>query len=202
MPEQKSSLHAYLNWTKQRIDEMDATLASLGARANRAASMAKRDQLVADLKKRRDEFQAKAKAAAKAGEAAAQSGKAQLERQWGAFEAQLKAYFKTAGAQAKQQHTTFRAVATAQSKAWRETASKLRAQAAKAAAVRHADIHGAIEQLKANAAVAEARLEKLRGAGSESWPAFGAALSKSRKAFDQANHAAWDALKRATHSKS
>ena len=29
---EQSSMHAYLNWTKQRIDEMDATLASLEAR--------------------------------------------------------------------------------------------------------------------------------------------------------------------------
>ena len=30
---EQSSMHAYLNWTKQRIDEMDATLASLEAKA-------------------------------------------------------------------------------------------------------------------------------------------------------------------------
>ena len=32
MPEQ-SSMHFYLSWSKQRIDEMDATLASLEAKA-------------------------------------------------------------------------------------------------------------------------------------------------------------------------
>jgi hypothetical protein len=62
MPEQ-SSAHFYLNWTKERIDEMDATLASLEAKASQvhADSKAKADQLIADLKKRRDEFQATAK---------------------------------------------------------------------------------------------------------------------------------------------
>ena len=30
-----SSMHFYLNWTKQRIDEMDATLASLESEASR-----------------------------------------------------------------------------------------------------------------------------------------------------------------------
>ena len=47
---------------------MDATLASLEARAGRvkANSQAKADQLIADLKKRRDEFQAKVKAEAAA----------------------------------------------------------------------------------------------------------------------------------------
>ena len=33
MPDQ-SSMHIYLNWTKERIDEMDATLASLEAKAS------------------------------------------------------------------------------------------------------------------------------------------------------------------------
>ena len=53
MPEQ-SSMHGYLNWTKLRIDEMDAILASLEAKMSqvKADSKAKADQLVADLKKR------------------------------------------------------------------------------------------------------------------------------------------------------
>jgi len=33
MPTQ-SSMHFYLNWAKERIDEMDAILASLEAKAN------------------------------------------------------------------------------------------------------------------------------------------------------------------------
>ena len=61
---EQSSIHPYLNWTKQRIDEMDATLASLEAQAGKAKaeSKVKADQLIADLTKRRDEFQAKARA--------------------------------------------------------------------------------------------------------------------------------------------
>jgi len=66
----ESSMHFYLNWAKERIDEMDATLASLEAKVSqvKAESKAKADQLIADLKKRRDEFRAKAKAQAEAGE--------------------------------------------------------------------------------------------------------------------------------------
>jgi hypothetical protein len=40
-------------------------------------------------------------------------------------------------------------------------------------------------------------LEKLKQAGSESRTALNAALAESRKAFDQANQQAGDALKRA-----
>ena len=44
---------------------------------------------------------------------------------------------------------------------------------------------------------AEARLQKLKQAGSESWTALSDALAESRKAFDQANQRAWDAFRRA-----
>ena len=58
-----SRMHFYLNWAKERIDEMDAVLASLETKAGQvqADSKVKADQLIADLKKRRDEFQATAK---------------------------------------------------------------------------------------------------------------------------------------------
>ena len=71
MPEQ-SSMHFYLTWAKERIDEMDAALASLEVKASQAKadSKVKGDQLIADLKKRREEFQATLKAQAEAGEAA------------------------------------------------------------------------------------------------------------------------------------
>jgi chromosome segregation ATPase len=196
----QSSMHAYLNWTKQRIDEMDATLASLEAKAGqvKAESKTKAQQTIADLKKRRDEFQAKAKAQAQAGEAALQANKTQLETQWRDFEAQVETYFDTVGKQIGQQQATFREIAAAHAKAWREAADKLHSEATKVAAGKRADVDAAVKQMKADAAEAEARLQKLKQAGSESWAAMSAALAASRKAFDQANQKAWDALRRAT----
>lgn len=199
MPEH-SSMHFYLNWTKERIDEMDATLASLEAKASQRKTdvKAKAEQLIADLKKRRDEFQAEAKAQAETGEAAFQATRTQLESQWKSFEAQVKTYFETVGKQIEQQQSTFRDVGAAQVKAWREAADKLHDAAAKLAAEKRADVDGAVKQMQAEAAEAEARLQKLKGAGSESWTALSAALAESRNAFDRANQKAWDALKRAT----
>jgi len=198
MPE-TSSIHFYLNWTKERIDEMDATLASLEAKASelQAESKVKADQLVAELKKRRDEFQANARTQAQAGEAALQSAKAVLESQWKGFEAQVKTYFETAGKQVVQQQATFREVAAAQTKAWREAADKLHAEAAKFAAAKRVDVDAAVNQMKAGAVEAEARLQKLKQAGSESWSVLSSALAESRKSFDLASQKAWDAFKRA-----
>src|SRR6516164_2849682 len=158
------SMHFYLNWAKERIDEMDATLASLEAEA---------------------------------GQAAWARTKPQLESRWNDFEAQVKTYIDSVGKQVQQQQATFRDVAAAQVKAWHEAADKLHDAAAKVAAARRADLDATVKQMKADASEAEARLQKLKQAGSESWTTFGAALAESRNAFDRANQAAWDALKRA-----
>jgi BMFP domain-containing protein YqiC len=200
MPEH-SSMHSYLNWTKERLDEMDATLASLEAKAGqvKADSKAKADQLITDLKKRRDEFQVKVKAQAQAGEATLHATKAQLEPQWQAFEAHVKTYFETVGKQIELQQATFRDVATAQVKAWREAADKVHDAAAKVATEKRANVDAAVKQMKADAAEAETQLQKLKQAGKESWAALSAALAESRKAFDQANQKASDELKRATN---
>jgi hypothetical protein len=195
---EQSSIHAFFNWTKQRIDEMDATLASFEGQAAtaKAESKVKTDQLIADLKKLRDEFQAKAKAQADAGEAALKAGKAQLEAQWQAFEAQVKNYFDALGKHVEQEKATFHSVAAAQAKAWREAVDKFHSDAGKVAAAHRADLDAAVKQMKADAAAAGQRLEKLKQAGNETWSALSAALAESRKAFDHANQQVGEALKR------
>jgi hypothetical protein len=197
-----SSMHVYLNWTKERIDEMDATLASLEAKASqvKADSKVKADQLVADLKKRRDEFQASAKAQVQVGEAALHTAKAQLESQWKEFETQVKAYFDTVGKQIEQQQATFRDVAAAQVKAWRDAADNLQAEAIKVTTEKRADINAAVKQMQADATETEARLQRLKQAGGESWAVLSGALAESRKTFDQASQKAWETFKHASAS--
>ncbi|GMO40127.1 hypothetical protein TM233_57750 [Bradyrhizobium sp. TM233] len=194
---QQSSMHFYLNWAKERIDEMDAALASFEVKAGqaKAESKVKTDQLLSDLTTRRDAFRAMLKTQAEAGEAAWTDAKADLEKQWAGFEAQVKTHFEGAGKQFEQQQATFKDVAAAQAKAWREAADKFRDAASKVASARTVDVDAALKQMKSDASEAEARLQKLKQAGSESWSVLSAALAESRKAFDQANQAAWDALK-------
>lgn len=198
MPEQ-SSVHFYLNWTKERIDEMDAALASLETKAGQVAadSKVKADQLIGDLKKRRDEFHASIKKQADAGEAAWEQTRKQLEAQWNGFEAQVKTYVETVGKQAEHQQAIFRDLAAAQVKAWHEAADKLHDETGKLATAKRSEIEAAVKQMKADAVEAEARLQKVKQAGSESWAALSGALAETRKAFDQANRTAWDAFKRA-----
>jgi hypothetical protein len=195
----ESSMHFYLNWAKERIDEMDAILASLEDKASQLQPEAKVkvERLVADLTNRHDEFQATLKKQADVGEAAWERAKAQLESEWNDFEAEVKAYLDSAGKQIDQQQATFRNVAAAQMKAWREAADMFQGAAAKFATDRRADIDAAVKQMKSDASEAEARLQKMKQAGRESWTALSAALAESRKAFDRANKTANDALQRA-----
>jgi hypothetical protein len=201
---EQSSMHFYLNWTKERIDEMDAALASLEAKAGhmQADSKLKADQLITDLKKRRDEFQATVQEHAEAGEAAWQRTRSQLETQWNEFEAQIKAYFGSVGKQIEEQQATFRNLAAAQLTAWRKAADGLHDAAVNVAAARRAEVDAAIKQMKADASEAEARLQKFKQAGNESWAAMSSALAESRRAFDRANQAAWDAFKEAAPPRS
>jgi hypothetical protein len=182
---------------------MDAILASLEAKAGQftADTRSKADQMVADLEKRRADFQAKAKAQAEAGEAALKASTTQLEMQWNSFEGQVKTYFETVGKEITQQQAAFRDVAAAHAKAWRESADKFHDAAAKVVAEKRASVDAAIAQMRADAAEAETHLQKLRQTGGDSWASLSAALAQSRKAFDEANQKAWEALKRADPTK-
>jgi hypothetical protein len=197
----QSSMHFYLNWAKERIDEMDAVLASVEANASKmqADSRVKADQFIADLRKKRAEFQDAIKKQADAGETAWQGAKGQMENSWNGFEADFKKYVETFGKQVEQQQATFKGVAAAQLKAWRDAAEKINSAAAGLAADRRTDIDAALKQMKADASEVEANLQKLTRAGSESWGALGGALAESRAAFDRANQVAWDAFKRAAN---
>jgi hypothetical protein len=198
MPTQ-SSVHFYLNWAKERIDEMDAALASLEAKASKvqAGSKVKADEIIADLKRHRDEFRAAVEKQRAISEATWERTKVQLEAEWNVFQAQIKNYFDIVGKQIEQQQVTFRDVAAAQVKAWKNVADQIQKEATSFAVERRGAIDAAVRQMKADASEAEVRFEKIKQAGSESWTALSGALAESRNAFDHANEAAREALKRA-----
>lgn len=198
MPEQ-SSMHFYFDWAKERIDEMDAMLASLEAKASdvQAQTRSKADQLMAELQKQRDEFRDTAARQAQAGEAARQRAKAKLESDWNGFEANLRTYLESVAKQIGQQQRTFQDAAAAQLKAWREAADKIQRDAVDFQSARRADIDAAVQRMKAAASEAEARFQSLSRAGDQSWTALNSALTESRAAFDRATQAAREAFNQA-----
>ncbi|MDP2409339.1 MAG: hypothetical protein Q8M26_03530 [Pseudolabrys sp.] len=200
MPTQTSSAHFFLSWAKERIDEMDATLASL---ENKSAQMqaetrVKADKCIAEMKKKRNEFESTVKAQAEAGEGAWDSAKERLETELKGFQVETGKYLETFGKGLEQQQAVFQSQVTAQLNAWRETADKLSAAGKEFAIERRREIDATVSRMMADAVVAEKKLQDLARAGTESWSALNAALTETRANFDRANQAAREAFKKAT----
>lgn len=193
-----SSMHFQLSWVKERIDEMDAALASLEKSAKKTKSRSGSDarRLIADLKKRRARFAAIVKKQAKANDTAWRRSRTLLEAEWKTFEAETSRQFKTA-ARGSEQKALFRRASDVQTKAWREAVARLQDMTAAVMPARRTRVSTAVRQMKTEAAKAQARLRKLEGAGSVSWSAMQKALAVSRKAFDRANREAGHAIRRA-----
>lgn len=194
-----SAIHVYLNWAKERMDEMDATLASLEGKVSevQADARAKANQALADMRKKRDDFRDTLKKQADADEAAWIGEKARLQSEWNNFETDVRKFVESAGKQIEQQQATFKHQAAAQVKAWREAAEKFRTAGKEFAAERRGEIEATAKRMEADAAVAEEKLRKVNEAGKQSWSALMTALAETRTAFDRANQAAQDAFKRA-----
>jgi 3-dehydroquinate synthetase len=195
----QSNTHFYVNWAKERLDEMDAILTSLEGKAAvvQADARDKANKALADLGKTRDGFRDTFKKQAEANEATWISAMAKLETEWNSFETELKKYVESFGKQIEHQQATFKLQAAAQLKAWHEAADKLGSDAKKFAAERRTEIDAAVKRMSADAAAAEEKLQKLNQAGTQSWSSLMAALTETRAAFDRANQAVREAFKRA-----
>jgi uncharacterized phage infection (PIP) family protein YhgE len=195
-----SQAHFYLNWARERIDEMDATLATLESKVTQATADARAaaDKAVADLRARREAFFSEMKKQAEAGEAGWAQAKQQLDTQWNGFQGEANKSLEKVMQQAKQQQSAFEEIASAQVKAWREAAEKFQASSAEFATDGRAKMEATAQEMKAGASAAEARLQELAKAGAVSWGAWNTALTESRAAFDRANQAAWESFKRAS----
>lgn len=196
----QSNIHFYVNWAKERLDEMEAVLASLEGKVGEVQADARdrADKAITGLRKSRDIFRDTVRKQAAANEAAWTSAKAQLEPEWNSFEAEVKKYVESFSKQVEQQQATFTLQAAAQLKAWREAADKLGNDAKQFAAERQAEIDVAVKRMQVDAGAAEEKLQKqLDQMGTQSWSALMAVLTETRAAFDRANQAARDAFKRA-----
>ena len=198
MPMQ-SNIHFYVNWAKERLDEMDATLTSFENKVAEVQADARdrADKVLSVMREKRDEFRNIVKKQAEANEAGWITAQAQLEAEWGSFETEAKKYVESFVKQVEQQQATFKLQAAAQLNAWREAADKLGSAANEFAAERRNEIDAALKRMNADAVAAEAKLLKLSEAGTQSWSVLTAALTETRATFDRANQALREQFKRA-----
>jgi hypothetical protein len=196
----QSSMHYYFNWSKERIDEMEAALASFERQYDRLQADARTQAQTAlgKMREARDAFRDTVTKQAKVGGdsdwARATAG---LESGWKDFEAQASKYVDTLGKQTEQYQATFRACAEAQMKAWQESAERMHEAASAFAADQRAAFDTMADKMKADASAAQAKLANLGAGGVDSWSVLTAALSETRAAFDRANRTAQEAFERA-----
>ena len=195
----RSNIHFFTNWSKERLDEMDAAVTSFEGKLAEVQSDSgdKANKVLADLRKQRDDFRDTIRKQSEAKEAAWIQAKAKLEADWRLFEAEVKKYVESFGEKIEHQQATFKVQADAQLKAWREAADQLGIDAKKFAAERRSEIDVVVKRMNADAAEAEKKLQKLNEAGTQSWSALMGALTETRAAFDRANQMAQEAFKRA-----
>ena len=134
----KSHMHVSLNWAKERLDEMDATLALFESKVGelQGDARAKAERALADMRAKRDAFRETIKKEGEMSEADWNRAKAALETDWSAFEASVQKYIDAAGLKVEQQKAAFRVRADAQRKSWQEAIDKLENSAAGFAADR------------------------------------------------------------------
>jgi hypothetical protein len=197
MPMQ-NNVHFYVNWAKERLDEMDATLTSFENKVAEVQADARdrADNVLSAMREKRDEFRNIVNKQAEASEAGWIAAQAQLESEWSSFETEAKKYVESFVKQVEQQQATFKLQAAAQVNAWREAADKLGSAANDFAAERRNEIDAALKRMNADAVAAEAKLLKLSEAGTQSWSVLTAALTETRATFDRANQALREQFKR------
>jgi hypothetical protein len=193
----RNNLKLYLSWAKERIEEMDAAVASLERQAKHFHDRQEGRRLIADLKYRRNQFKTLMNKGAKEGEAGWRRARGQLQSEWKKFEAEVNTHVKKTGRQFGFHQSVFQKLASTQAKSWRAATANLQLLTRKVVPARRTGLTVAVKQMKADAADAQARLKKLGAASATSWSAMRTALNTSRKAFDRANQQAIRAVGRA-----
>jgi hypothetical protein len=194
-----SNIHHFTEWAKARLDEMEATVATLEIKTGELQQDARStaEAALSDMRARRDAFKMFVDQNRDKNEAAWKSGIAKLESDWDAFESDVEQHVKATKDSAEQYQSAFHARADAQIKAWQATADRIRNEATQFGTDQKAKVEDALDHLKQDAETQKAKLEGLKAASGQTWSALNNALSESRAAFDRANQQAHKAFESA-----
>lgn len=196
---QESHIHKYTEWTKNRLDEMDASLAQFESRISQVPvqAHAKADAAIADIRRRREAFSQWADAKEDQTEAAWAQTKSKLEAEWEGFEDSVETYLEAVKDNTKQIQDTFKARAESQKNSWGQSISRAKHAAETFRSDRKEDLQSAVHKLEDEAHHVENKLKALNSARQDSWSVFRMALSESRGAFDTATEETRTAFSRA-----
>jgi hypothetical protein len=194
----RNGTHGSIAWARERLDEMDATLALLEKKLSdfKSENRAAAERAIADMREQRQVLKQVVDAKRQASEAEWQQTKETVESRWTAFEAAVQKWADATRQDIADQNELFVVRADAQLKAWKDMIDQLDASAKASASDRKREIDSAMAAIRADREIVKARLEAVKRSGKETRIALANALDESRAAFDRANQTASEALKR------
>ncbi|MBU1213520.1 MAG: hypothetical protein KJ587_19985 [Alphaproteobacteria bacterium] len=181
----ESRAHEQVEWTKHKLDEIDATLAAIEKTADDVRGEARKDaeQALEKLKAARaaagkglDAMGADINAAREITEKAYESLAAELTD----AELALQQYLAAARDQADVVRKTVTARAKAQRESWQKSADAIRTTASKVVEQAYEEFDTAITRLSDARDEAEEKLGKATAAGDETWKAFKDGIEEAR----------------------
>jgi hypothetical protein len=195
----RNGIHGSIAWARERLDEMDATLALLEKKLGdfKSENRAEAERAIAEMREQRQALKQVIDAKRQATEAEWQQTRATVESRWTAFEAAVQKWGNATRQDIADQNEMFVARAEAQLKAWNDIIDQLEASAKASASDRKREIESAIATIRADREIVKARLEALKRSGKETRIALANGLDESRAAFDRASQTASEAFKRA-----
>jgi len=178
-----------IKWSKERLSELDATIAVLEQNAAKLQADG-RSQAEAGLKKlreRRDAYFAEVEEANSnvktwTDTQVAEAQKS-LDETSAAFESERDRYLDSIKADITMRRAALKAELDARLKAWQVSIDELRAEAGKVSDERKADIEARIASLKKQADEEKARVGRLQNASSDSWKTMKRSFADAQKLF-------------------
>jgi hypothetical protein len=180
----------YLEWSKQKLGEIETTLASLDGSVETLKHDARTeaDRAIARIRTARDAFKAKVDAVrsdAAATKVITDDAYATIDAEWTEVELAFKDFLAAAADQASVVKKALTDRAKAQRQSWQSSLQAIRATAL--AAIDHASSEAdtAIRRLAAETEKAEAKLGKVSAVGDESWKAIKNGLDEAISVYDR-----------------
>ena len=189
--------HAYTEWAKSRLDEMDATVFVLEDKVEslEADASTKAKTALDEMRSWRNSFKARIDENLDNGEKAWADIKIHLDNDWDRFENSVQESLGAGKDDVEQCSAAFKARAEAQLKGWKTAIAGLKNEAVKLQIDSSVEVEKAIEKMKVKATDVEATLNRLKKAESQTASALNSALAETRKAFEKANKKAHKAFK-------
>lgn len=180
--------HEYLTWAKQKIDEIDATLAALDDSADALKKDAREqaDRAIARVRVGRDALEAKVdalKSDAAAAKAVADDAYLAIERELAEIESAFRDFLAAAEGQANLVEETLTARIEAQRLSWQTSLRAAQASVSATIDQALAESDSALRRLATETKKAEATLGRASAAGDESWKAIKSGVEEVVSAY-------------------